>query len=429
MAFYIIEKQIQLERLKPFKDCFVQFIQSNDNFHPSISPLSLVYIRDLDKHKGFIFCINHNESFSLTQQDVEWWLLNNTKRLFVMNKKSSLYHFGHPQKLFDINFIENFNTNNVNIPAINYYYNKYPDNPIINQLIPISKHYEKNELLFDIVSHIIQRYQEDNVLYAFNNGPLTQAFYNIEKQGIKISKQNFIDCYGNIKYPEYNINKGRIYSQYNLYKTTGRPSNTYNNINFAALDKHNGERLCYIPSNDSFLELDIQGYHPRLIGELIDFNFPKDKNTYEVLGELLGVTQQEAKELTFKQIYGGIWEEFQNKPFFKDIENFNKYVWIAYNSTGVSTNIRNFKDINNMTKPKLLSYIIQSIETSKNVIIINNILDYLKDKKTKLILYTYDAFLLDFDEEEKDIIEKIKEIISYPVTIKQGKSYHGLKKM
>ena len=42
-------------------------------------------------------------------------------------------------------------------------------------------------------------------------------------------------------------------------------------INFAALNKNDGERKCYIPENDMFVEYDIQGYHPRLIGEMINF--------------------------------------------------------------------------------------------------------------------------------------------------------------
>jgi hypothetical protein len=40
---------------------------------------------------------------------------------------------------------------------------------------------------------------------------------------------------------------------------------------------------------------------------MIGFDFPKDKNTYEYLGYVLGVSQQEAHELTFKLLVGGVW--------------------------------------------------------------------------------------------------------------------------
>jgi len=74
MAFYIIERQEQLQQLPPFRDCFVRFIQQNDNYHPKLSPLSLVYVRDITQHKGYILCINHSESFSLTQDIVFDWI-------------------------------------------------------------------------------------------------------------------------------------------------------------------------------------------------------------------------------------------------------------------------------------------------------------------------------------------------------------------
>jgi peroxiredoxin family protein len=83
-----------------------------------------------------------------------------------------------------------------------------------------------------------------------------------------------------------------------------------------------------------------------------------------------------------------------------------------------------------MTQSKLLNYVIQSEETSHNVAILSTILDYLEDKKTKLVLYTYDAFLFDYSEEDnKQLLTDIKNIIQYPVNIKQGTSYHGLKKI
>ena len=36
----------------------------------------------------------------------------------------------------------------------------------------------------------------------------------------------------------------------------------------------------------------------------------------------------------------------------------------------------------------------------------------LKGRKTKLVLYTYDSFLFDFDNSEGDLIEDIKQIIN-----------------
>ena len=429
--FYIVERQDQLNNLNTLGDCFVSFIPQNNNFHPKLSPLSLIYIRSLNEHKGYILCLDHNESFSLDKQQVFDWINTNTDKLWVLNKKEAMYWYPDGDKLFDINFIKQPDlTEALSIPATTFYYSKHINYPHTNRLIPISKHYEENERVFDVVLPIIQDYRASNVAYAFNNGPLTRVFHEIESQGIKVDKQCFIDCYGNdLRYPEFNLAKGKIYSQYNLYTTTGRPSNTYNSINFAALNKNNGERMCYRPTNDKFIEFDIQGYHPRLIGDMIDFNFG-DRNTYEMLGESLGVTQQEAKELTFKQLYGGVWAEYKDQPFFKDIVTLTDGIWDEYQYGGqYATQNRIFVRDEEMTPSKLLNYVIQSAETSTNVMLLDGILRLLRGRKTKLVLYTYDAFLFDFANEDKELLTEIKDIIHYPINIKQGNTYHGLTKI
>jgi hypothetical protein len=429
--FYIVERQDQLNNLNTLGDCFVSFIPQNDNFHPKLSPLSLIYIRSLTEHKGYILCLDHNESFSLDKQQVFDWINTNTDKLWVLDKKEAMYWYPDGDKLFDINFIKQPDlTEALSIPATTFYYSKHINYPHTNRLIPISKHYEENERVFDVVLPIIQDYRASNVAYAFNNGPLTRVFHEIESQGIKVDKQCFIDCYGNdLRYPEFNLAKGKIYSQYNLYTTTGRPSNTYNSINFAALNKNNGERMCYRPTNDKFIEFDIQGYHPRLIGDMIDFNFG-DRNTYEMLGESLGVTQQEAKELTFKQLYGGVWAEYKDQPFFKDIVTLTDGIWDEYQYGGqYATQNRVFVRDEEMTPSKLLNYVIQSAETSTNVMLLDGILRLLRGRKTKLVLYTYDAFLFDFANEDKELLTEIKDIIHYPINIKQGNTYHGLTKI
>jgi hypothetical protein len=185
-----------------------------------------------------------------------------------------------------------------------------------------------------------------------------------------------------------------------------------------------------MPENDMFIEMDFQGYHPRLIGEMIGFDFPKDKNTYEYLGHVLGVSQQEAKELTFKQLYGGVWSEYQSKPFFKKVLSYTDGVWDTYQyGKQYKTENKIFIPDVNMTQAKLFNYVVQSKETSTNVKLLGKLFDYLKNKKTKVVLYTYDAFLFDYSKEDGDILQDIVNMLEYPVTIKQGNTYHGLTKI
>ena len=84
---------------------------------------------------------------------------------------------------------------------------------------------------------------------------------------------------------------------------------------------------------------------------------------------------------------------------------------------------RGLKDMN---PQKLMNYIMQSLETSRNILILKDVLRYLKNKKTKLVLYTYDALLFDFYKEDgKETLEELKEILEsggkYPIKFKYSK--------
>ena len=77
-----------------------------------------------------------------------------------------------------------------------------------------------------------------------------------------------------------------------------------------------------------------------------------------------------------------------------------------------------------MNPQKLFNYILQNMETSTNVLILWDIFNVLKKYKTKLVLYTYDSFLLDYHEEDKDVLNKIREIFKkYKLNIKENEGY------
>ena len=423
--FYIIEEEYQLTKLRNLGDCFVNFIPLNNNFHPSLTDISLIYIRPLIHKKGFVLCIKHNESFSLNKQLVIQHLIDNTNRMFVLQKKETLHLFPYPEKLYDINFIEyiNINDNIIVNKCTEFYYRHHYNNPIVNSLIPISKHYEEQESIFDMVLPVIKKYNENDEIYKFNNEQSPVVFYDIEKNGLKLNKQNFITHYTeSLNYPEFNISQGKIFTQYNLYTTTSRPSNRYNGINFAALNKTDNERTCYEPSNDIFIEMDFSGYHPRLIGELINYPLTAD-NIYESLNV--------GKEEMFQNLYGGIRKEYRDKPFFKEAASYIDNVWKLINEDGkIHTVNKTFRleDIENPNPTKLFNYIIQSYETSTNVQILMDINKLLKHRETKLVLYTYDALLFDFSKSDgPEILKLIEKIMRYPVKTKYGSNYKDIK--
>ena len=50
------------------------------------------------------------------------------------------------------------------------------------------------------------------------------------------------------------------------------------------------------------------------------------------------------------------------------------------------------------------------METSLNVEVLFRIFKLLKGRNTKLVLYTYDSFLLDVDNSELEVLEQIKQV-------------------
>jgi hypothetical protein len=115
---------------------------------------------------------------------------------------------------------------------------------------------------------------------------------------------------------------------------------------------------------------------------------------------------------------------------FEKIDGFIKSLWTEYETNGrVLAPISNkpfTTKLKDMHPQKLMNYVMQSLETSRNIIIIKDVLRYLKDKKTKLVLYTYDALLFDFYKEDgEETLKKLKEILEsggkYPTKLKYSK--------
>ena len=429
--FYIIEKQDQLDQLHIGEDTFIHLIPTNENYHPALQNISLIYVRWIKGHKGYILCVNHSESLSLSITDI-LDKLSKVNNLYVLDKKAVLHHFPtlSPQ-LIDVQLISSYNTlQDINIEQYeskvetDFKRKYYTETP--STLIPIAKHYEKYENVYDHIEQNINKISEDLEPYAFLNHYVAPLFYNIEKQGIKLSKEPFIEHFKTLPNPKFSVSKGKIYTQYNLNTLTGRPSNAFNGINFAALNKTNGERAAFIPENDFLVEIDFKAYHPTIIAKLAGYEFTG--NIYDQLAnEFPGSTPETIKELVFQQLYGGVRKDFQDKPFFKQVNDYTNRLWSDNGVIGTQFGKRFTKEmIENLTPQKLLNYIVQNTETIFNVVQFSAVMNLLKDKKTKIILYTYDSILLDYDSSEI-LLNCITSLLKFNHSTKTGHNYAEIK--
>jgi len=416
--FWLIENKDQLLEFyhKQFTDVFVEVIPLNNHIHPAINDVSLIYIKPLDDIKGYMLCINHTETFSINKKHANT-LLNSFNNIYIRDKKSFLYYF--PIKKCIQSYVE-FDIQNIT-KIHSYYYNRFGDRKDINRIIPVVKHYEACENAFKNVEiQPIDKFLDKTIL----------AFFGIEKNGIQTNPNEFNTFY-DVKHPQYSIQDNTIYTQYNLLTTTRRPSNRFNGINFAALNKENGSRKSFIPKNDRFIEIDISAYHPTLAGQLVDYKFDVP-DIHAAFASLYEVDYAKAKELTFKQLYGGVFDEYKHLEFFQKTTEFINNNWKIFNNSGeVIAPISGYRFTNqlpNMNPQKLFNYILQNLETSTNVNILLKIHRLLVGKKSQIVLYTYDSFLFDMDkDEENELLEEILSIfkeLQLNVKLSYGNDYN-----
>ena len=401
--FWLIEGNTQLSGFQNFcrGDAFVEIIPYNNVEHPVHNNICAIYVRPLSSTKGYMIPIAHSETLNVDINAVKC-ALNGIENMYVRDKKEFL-HYLIFQKLFDITL-----NSPPYIPELtkthNYFYSKYPNKKDVNRIIPIVKHYEYCETIFNDLKDKINEPIND-----FYNDKATVVFNAVERSGIHINREKFESHF-------HNVDREFIYTQYNFKTTTTRPSNKFKGVNYAALNKENGCREAFTPRNDKFIELDISAYHPTLLGLLVDYTF-SDADIHRSFAKMYGVEYKKAKELTFKQLYGGVFDQYKDLEFFKKVQVYTDNLWKEFNEKGfVVCPISNYRfekeKLDNMKPQKLLNYLLQNLETSMNVRILWNIFKSLKGRKTKLVLYTYDSFLFDFDDSEIDLINEIKEIIS-----------------
>jgi len=384
-------------------------IFSDPFLHPlhKDNDLSLLYLRHWGDREGRMICVNHPDGESESIDKIK----NDNNHFYVTPDKKKLTHIFPNTKLIDVNYLSWKDTNlpvdleNIRLNAYDFFHSKYYNMKNLNEIIPFSKHKEYCDKVFDKMK---ESFSSVNVYDNEYHDDVIKAFTSIEKNGIKVS-DDVCDIFdARVK---KHISDNKLYSQYNLWTTTGRPSNSFGSVNFAALPPE--KRKAIISENDYLVEFDFDAYHLRLIADLVDYKFGED-SVHEHLAEHYECSYEESKQKTFKLLYGGIDKKTREKvPFFDLVHKYINLKWKEINKNNcIYTDIykrkltyNNYQDLN---RNKLFNYLIQAYETESNIKKILSIQHYLLDKNTKLVLYGYDSFLFDFSK--RDGVETLTEI-------------------
>jgi len=186
--YWLVEGKEQLGLLKTagYKKAFIEIISDSPNLHPVESNILLVYLRPIEASKGFMLCITHNEALSLEYNEV-YALLQQYEILYTSDKKRTL-HFLPFTSIFDINTPPTtYIPTKTQTHAI--YQQQYYNRKDINQLIPIVKHYEYCEQMYEELKSNINKNQTK--YEKFFNNKVSVVFNTIERSGIRVDKSKF----------------------------------------------------------------------------------------------------------------------------------------------------------------------------------------------------------------------------------------------
>jgi hypothetical protein len=398
---------------------------------------------DNDKHPNntyisFIFVRTQSDKYILPQQHTDALLLSNEQICGVLNtigekwvfqKKKLLQSFTNVREgLNDVDtayFLKHGETIDYSQPIQHlvapFIHKGYKEDII--QSIPILK------LCEAIEPELKKCWKQKSKTYNWYNDIFIPTLARIEQMGIRVDREKFIDRWPQAS--KHISSDNLVFTEYNPFTVTGRPSNRHGGVNYAALNKTDGSRECFV-ADGIYLQMDYNAYHPRLIGKLIKFDMPEG-NVHEWLAEQYGCDVNEGKGITFRLLYGGIDDDFRQIPYLNAVADWIEELWMETQKRGFLQTPHRIIPLDWIEQPnpqKIFNYLLQAVETEMNVDKMKRILDYIEGSGITFDLYTYDSFLFDVPTDvDKNMIRGLKEIIEdggFPIKASWGLDYGKL---
>ncbi len=392
--------------------------------HPLNTDISFIFVRTVEDR--YILPHKHTDALSLSKSLIEG-VLNTNGEKWVFQKKKLLQSLNVREGLNDVDTAHFLKTGEI----IDY------SQPLQHLVAPLlHKGYKEDiiqsipilKLAEAIEPELKKHRREKTKTYNWYNDTFIPTLSQIEQFGIRVDREKFFD-----RWPQAQkqLKGDVVYTEYNPFTVTGRPSNRHGGVNYAALNKSDGSRDCFV-ADGIFLQMDYNAYHPRLIGKLVGYELPQT-NVHEWLAEQYGCGIDEAKGVTFRLLYGGIDDEFRQIPYFDKVAEFIEKFWdesVGCDCIKTPHRIIPLGWVEQSNPQKAFNYLLQAFETEVNVEKMRKILDYIKGTDISLELYTYDSFLFDVPIDiDKELIRGLKVIIEeggFPIKASWGKTYGNL---
>ena len=407
-------------------------ILCSPTLHPTNNPLCAIYVYTEDDVERLI-PFRHTEQLEAFTEHIQRFL--QLQDIFILDKKAWLQIGGNAnvldvKTLWWYTYNEAYDETHYHTAAHQFYWRRHPALPHINSIVPLQQHLAMCQKIRHYAWPMCMNAKLSDSYLKFN-AMYPKVFAEIESAGLYVNDT--------FRMPDL-VQDNLVYSQYNYYTLTGRPSNAYRGFNYAAMNKEDGTRdaFCTRFEQGALVEMDFDAYHVRLIARLIGYVLPADSvhtyfgRFYFDTDTLTTEQYEQSKQITFRLLYGGIDKEFLEIPFFAKVNDFVYKLWSQckqqkYIETPILKRKIHKESITNITANKLFNYYLQATETEISTVKLQQVLDYLRDKESKLVLYTYDSVLLDVNySEAKQILPDVINIMqqgNFPVKCKVGDIY------
>ena len=432
-------------------DLLFHVVPLHDGIHSAINKPSILFIRNLQKKQTFYISIDHPDVKcieGLTVEKLAMTLSELGRNRWAIDKKA-LFHMIPVEGLKDVGLAGYLKTNTIfdstefDTVAHQLIRRNFMGRPGFGKFVPLMKHLEAFSEIVEAAEKIINKATLDDAFRSFNE-LIIEPLGEVELAGLAVNKSIFEEHFG-----AGLITSGFVFTQYNVYTATGRPSNRFGGVNYAALNKEDGSRKAFVSrfgGRGKLVLIDYSAFHPRIIAFLTKYPLKADVDIYEYLARLYFDKEKpdeldvaDAKQITFRQLYGGVEAKYGHIKYLSHLKEFIDANWSLFNQYGyVETPLfkRRITD-KHLTSPKpatVFNYILQAAEGEISISVLGKVNEFLRTKKTKAVLYTYDSILFDycFDDDKATgrIIQEVKDIMSldgtFPMKVYLGDDYHKM---
>ena len=429
-------------------DWIVHIVPVQDGRHPVINRPSILFIRNISTKRTYYLALDHPDSLPTFPRlrFVEEFLSSNKNRKWAIDKKAFCQMMNLPN-VCDANLVGYMKENEILVESdyetpAHFMVRKHSGEPgKTNLSIPLMKHLEAFNDLANDITNLVKKYTPDEGFIRFND-LVIGTLGDLESQGIFVDRELFKQRFNFDSGPH-----GIVFSQYNTYTSTGRPSNRFDNVNYAALNHSDGSRKCFRSrwgKDGRMVVIDYTAFHPRIIAHLTKYPISIETDIYEYLAQLYFQKKdvdetdvKEAKNLTFRQLYGGVEDKYSHIKYLANLKTYidsqwkffqeNEYVLTPFFKRKITKH-----HILDPNPSKVFNYILQAVEGEISIPKVKSVLEYLQTKRTRAVLYTYDAVLYDFHKDDGvATLNEIRRIMSFdgvfPMKTYVGETYQDVK--